>query len=94
MTVSRRRFLGSCLLTTAATSFAVAHDGDVTPKELFKILCLDGGGVRGYLSAGILANIEAYLDKTTVHPLPLGQRFDLSVIPVAPKFPQRRQWLA
>jgi patatin-like phospholipase/acyl hydrolase len=29
----------------------------------FKILSLDGGGARGYLSAKILANIENYLNK-------------------------------
>ena len=38
----------------------------------FKILSLDGGGVRGYLSAMILANIERYLNKKDNKNLPIG----------------------
>ncbi len=52
---------------------------DSTPPLKFKILSLDGGGVRGYLSARILANIEAYLDQATKVKLPLGRRFDFLV---------------
>ena len=43
----------------------------------FRVLCLDGGGVRGYLSAKILANIESYLDAATGTKKPIGMRFDL-----------------
>lgn len=42
----------------------------------FKILSLDGGGARGYLSAKILANIENYLNKKDNQEIPIGQRFD------------------
>ncbi len=42
----------------------------------FKILSLDGGGVRGYLSAKILSNLEDYLNHLTKEERPIGQRFD------------------
>lgn len=42
----------------------------------FKILSLDGGGVRGYLSAKILSNLEDYLNNHTKEEMPIGQRFD------------------
>ncbi len=42
----------------------------------FKILSLDGGGVRGYLSAKILSNLEDYLNIHTKEERPIGQRFD------------------
>jgi patatin-like phospholipase/acyl hydrolase len=45
--------------------------------EKFRILSLDGGGVRGVLTARILANIERYLNNLTGTDLPLGRRFDL-----------------
>ncbi|OQW90434.1 MAG: hypothetical protein BWK78_07015 [Thiotrichaceae bacterium IS1] len=48
-----------------------------TEQKKFKILSLDGGGVRGYLSAKILANIEDYLNKQDEKNLPIGNRFDL-----------------
>lgn len=48
-----------------------------TNSERFRILSIDGGGVRGYLSAGILANIEDYLNRQAREDLPLGARFDL-----------------
>lgn len=47
------------------------------PKQTFRILSIDGGGVRGYLAAAILANIEAYINSKRNENLPLGQRFDL-----------------
>jgi patatin-like phospholipase/acyl hydrolase len=43
----------------------------------FRILSLDGGGVRGLLSARILANIESYLSPKNDTPTPLGSHFDL-----------------
>ncbi len=43
----------------------------------FRILSLDGGGVRGYLSIRILENIENYLDKKEGNKKPIGERFDL-----------------
>lgn len=42
----------------------------------FKILSLDGGGARGYLSAKILANLESYLNTMNEDEVPIGQRFD------------------
>lgn len=42
----------------------------------FKILSLDGGGVRGYLSAKILSNLEDYLNNRAKEEMPIGQRFD------------------
>lgn len=50
---------------------SVGHGGP------FRILSIDGGGVRGYLSASILANVESYIDQLTGGSKPLGQRFDL-----------------
>ena len=46
-------------------------------KPRFRILALDGGGVRGVLSAQILQKMETYLNSREETPLPLGQRFDL-----------------
>lgn len=45
--------------------------------ENFRILSLDGGGVRGVLTARILMNVERYLNDLTGTNLPLGRRFDL-----------------
>ena len=44
---------------------------------MFKVLTLDGGGVRGYLSATMLANLETLLNRTDGKELAIGQRFDL-----------------
>lgn len=44
---------------------------------MFRILSIDGGGVRGYLPATILANLESYLNRVRGEDLPLGARFDL-----------------
>jgi patatin-like phospholipase/acyl hydrolase len=50
----------------------------VTPERtLFRILALDGGGVRGLLTARILANIESYLAPVKAAVTPLGSHFDL-----------------
>lgn len=43
---------------------------------MFRILAVDGGGVRGFLSASFLANVESHLDRLTGNPTPLGYRFD------------------
>lgn len=43
----------------------------------FKVLTLDGGGVRGYLSAKILCNIEKLLNEEDGTNTNIGQRFDL-----------------
>lgn len=43
------------------------------------VLSLDGGGIRGYLTARILVEIERYLDTQTRDPKPLGKRFGLIV---------------
>jgi uncharacterized protein len=62
--------------------------------DSFRILSLDGGGVRGLLTSRILENIEEYLTQSTSRieskpeetnrtkqklPIPLGQHFDLIV---------------
>lgn len=44
-----------------------------------KVLSLDGGGVKGYLSAKILANIELSLNEKNNENINIGQRFDLIV---------------
>ncbi len=44
---------------------------------MFKVLTLDGGGVRGYLSAKILANLETVLNNAYADELAIGARFDL-----------------
>lgn len=43
----------------------------------FRILSIDGGGVRGVLAARILTNVEAYLNRQDGKTIPLGRRFDL-----------------
>ncbi|MCK5537988.1 MAG: patatin-like phospholipase family protein [Bacteroidales bacterium] len=45
----------------------------------FKVLSLDGGGIRGYLSIEILANIEMILNQQNNENINIGQRFDLIV---------------
>jgi len=45
----------------------------------FRVLSLDGGGARGFLTARILANIEHYVNSRTGSDKPLGDRFDLLV---------------
>ncbi len=45
----------------------------------FRILSLDGGGVRGYLAIRLLANIENHLNEKEGNKKPLGERFDLIV---------------
>lgn len=47
--------------------------------EKFKILSLDGGGIRGYLSAKILTNMEKLLNQVCNEDINIGQRFDLIV---------------
>jgi uncharacterized protein len=42
-----------------------------------RVLSIDGGGVRGYLAALLLEQIERVLDQQSSHPLPVGRRFDL-----------------
>ncbi|KLE09895.1 hypothetical protein AF79_04690 [Aliarcobacter butzleri L354] len=44
-----------------------------------KVLTLDGGGIKGYLTAKILKNIEQSLNETRNENINLGQRFDLIV---------------
>lgn len=45
-------------------------------EERFRILSIDGGGVRGYLAARILANIESYLARKKKDEQSIGLRFD------------------
>lgn len=44
-----------------------------------RVLTLDGGGVRGYLSAKILFNLETLLNHENNESINIGQRFDLIV---------------
>lgn len=44
-----------------------------------KVLSLDGGGVRGYLSAKILFNLETIINNENNEDINIGQRFDLIV---------------
>jgi len=46
-------------------------------EKKFKILSLDGGGVRGYLTTLILENIEKQLNHQDKTQKPLGEYFDL-----------------
>ncbi len=54
-------------------------------KRLYRVLCLDGGGIRGLLSAHLLAALEQKLNEkwraqhgsAPEHPLRLAQFFDL-----------------
>lgn len=46
-------------------------------SKKFKILSLDGGGVRGYLTVMILENIEKQLNSRDGSDKPLGEYFDL-----------------
>jgi len=48
-------------------------------SEKFRILSLDGGGVRGYLTVMILENIEKQLNARDGSGKPLGEYFDLIV---------------
>lgn len=48
-------------------------------NDKFKILSLDGGGVRGYLSVGLLENIEKYFNEKEGNMQAIGMRFDLIV---------------
>ncbi|MRJ03082.1 MAG: patatin-like phospholipase family protein [Epsilonproteobacteria bacterium] len=48
-------------------------------KSIFRILSLDGGGIRGYLTISILERIEKGLNRFYGDDLPIGQRFDLIV---------------
>ncbi|WP_439486796.1 patatin-like phospholipase family protein [Blastomonas fulva] len=43
----------------------------VAPKELYRVLCLDGGGAKGFYTLGVLREIEAMAGK------PLCESFDL-----------------
>lgn len=46
-------------------------------KQKFRILSLDGGGVRGYLTIRILEKIEKHLNDIENTKIPIGLRFDL-----------------
>lgn len=49
----------------------------VLHERQFRILSLDGGGVRGILQARVLANIENFLNNRDDENIPIGKRFDL-----------------
>lgn len=51
----------------------------IIKNKKLKVLSLDGGGVKGYLSAKVLFNIEQYLNQQDNSDLPIGKRFDFIV---------------
>src|SRR5436190_2825128 len=84
-TFDRRRLLGGIAAFSAQLSARPASSQEIPaiplkpPRSKFRILSLDGGGARGYLSARILANVETYMDQASGSKIPLGQRFDFIV---------------
>ena len=68
-------------LVALITDIKNANDAFIKSQEAgkFRVLSLDGGGARGYLSARMLENIEEYVNVRTNTSLPLGRRFDLMV---------------
>ncbi len=48
-----------------------------TPGEPFRILCIDGGGIRGIVPAVLLREIDLRLQERDPAGPPLGERFDL-----------------
>jgi len=79
--VNRRSLIRGGVLASAqlATGAALAQNevSAAPPTEAtFRVLSLDGGGARGYLTARILANIELTLDAANKDTKPVGQRFD------------------
>lgn len=79
--IRRRQLLQAVgISTVGATIGSMTRPGmaaDTKPvRPKFRVLSLDGGGARGYLTIKILVNIEQYLDTITGIKTPLGQRFD------------------
>ncbi|MEH2458424.1 CBASS cGAMP-activated phospholipase [Nostoc sp.] len=52
---------------------------DHKENKKFKILALDGGGIRGLVTAKILVEVERQIEKTLGRTIPLNQYFDLIV---------------
>jgi patatin-like phospholipase/acyl hydrolase len=70
--------LSSSLLIFGITGQYDLNENAVTAeKTSFRLLALDGGGVRGLLTARILANIELHLSQDKAAVTPLGLHFDL-----------------
>jgi uncharacterized protein len=79
---NRRNLLkgaGASSVESILVPSAFSGEGTLAPissRPTFRVLSLDGGGVRGYLSARILSNIEKYIDQISSSKIPLGLRFD------------------
>lgn len=84
MSLSRRQFFASFVnsslilaMTTGKSEGGLSECLSEDRRTKFKVLSLDGGGARGYLTASLLANFEAHLNQLTGENIPLGLRFDL-----------------
>lgn len=55
------------------------NEEQASQEPILCVLSLDGGGIRGYLTARILVEIEKYLNLKTNSQKPLGERFDFVV---------------
>lgn len=60
------------------TTLLTYHNIEAMSQKI-KVLSLDGGGVKGYLTAKILFNIETLLNQENNENINIGQRFDLIV---------------
>jgi hypothetical protein len=80
--IDRRNFLSAAAASSVGIAVKPAASeedstGSASAQPKFRVLSLDGGGARGYLSIMKLANIEKYLDRLSGTKVPLGRRFDL-----------------
>jgi hypothetical protein len=75
--IDRRNFLSAAAASSVGIAVKPAASEEDAAQPKFRVLSLDGGGARGYLSIMKLANIEKYLDRLSGTKVPLGRRFDL-----------------
>ncbi len=85
--VTRRQLALTALASALSLARATGSAGQTTEEskpcmkrsnlERFRVLSLDGGGVRGVLTARILSNIEDHLNRGNPIRKGIGQQFDL-----------------